>query len=720
MTGSIAVVEVALFAPLPTTFSYGWPLSLGQPQVGVRLLVPLSSALRMGVVESILSSEKAAAVDFSRLKWVRDRLDVTALLPPQYQAWSARMAAYYLALPGERWALPLSWAADERRRRFRPSDGEKLQQWMPSLAKVFRQRTPLTQETIARRLLDANADSDLLPSCHWLLRQAEVEGWIEEVVEPLASLVSGNEPSVTKLTPAQQQAVDALAVSAGSFCPHLLFGCTGSGKTEVYIRAARRVIDHGGQVLILVPEIGLTPMWLARVASRLGQVAAWHSGLKPRQKHAVRSALGQVDCVVGTRSALFLPLARLQLIVVDEEHDASFKQSDGVAFSARDMAVLLAQQCNIPLLLGSATPSMESWRLASEKQYNLLRLPMRIGCAHAVSSEVVDMRGSRELLSPQLLQALRATYDAGQQSILYLNRRGYAPALHCTACGHVPLCRHCTSRLTLHRARGELRCHLCGWRRRTSDRCDDCGEVAMLPLGAGTERVFELLQQQLPEAGFARMDRDVIRSPADMSALLERFGDGEIDCLIGTQMVVKGHHFPNVTLVGVVQADLGLNLPDLRAAERWWQQLTQVIGRAGRGDLVGRTLLQSYQPQHPWLQRLGDAYAESILGEEMALRRDMEAPPFSRWVRIVFSAERAERALAAAQQMGDQIKGMEGVILSEPIPCAIERINRRYRFELLLRDPSRKRLPWVLSPLLQHPIPRGVRRKIDVDPIEMM
>ncbi|MDQ6950480.1 MAG: primosomal protein N' [Mariprofundales bacterium] len=708
------LVAVALFAPLPRLFTYAWPASLGNPEVGVRLRVPLAAALRTGVVERVLTAVEASEIAQDRLKWVEDRLDHAPLLPPQYVIWSARLAAYYLALPGDRWALPLAWAADEQRRRFRPRDTVRLSQENPALSFLFRNLTPLTQATIVARL--GASDS------YWQLRQAEIDGLIEEVVEPLATLHRNDEPVVAQLTPPQQQAVDALALSGDRFAPHLLFGCTGSGKTEVYIRAARRVVDQGGQVLILVPEIGLTPMWLARVAQRLGVVAAWHSGLKPRQKHAVRHALDRVDCVVGTRSSLFLPLQRLGLIVVDEEHDASFKQSDGVAFSARDMAVLLAQQLQIPLVLGSATPSVESWRLASEGRYRLLTLPSRIGRASTVTTQVIDMRGSRDILSPGLLAALEATHAAGQQSILYLNRRGYAPALHCTACGHVPLCRHCAARLTLHRGRGELRCHLCGWKRRVQDRCDSCGEVALLPLGAGTERIFELLAERLPTLATARMDRDAIRSPEDLSVLLGQFGSGEVDCLIGTQMVVKGHHFPNVTLVGVVQADLGLNLPDLRAAERWWQQLTQVIGRAGRGEVAGRTLLQSYQPDHPWLSRLGDAYAESILREELALRRDMQAPPFSRWVRVVFSALHTERALDAAQQMVD---GVASLLTAEvgcigPIPCAIERINRRFRYEVLLRDPSRNCLPWALAPLLTQPIPRGVRRRIDVDPVEMM
>ena len=708
----VTAVEVAVFAPLPKRLTYRWPRHLGDPATAIRLLVPLGATQRLAVVERVL---RLPASEADGYKMVLDRLDAAPLLPAGYRRWRERLADYYLALPGEGWEAVLAWAADEGRRRFRMVDGEQLAAAMPELAAVFKgSRRPLTQATIRSRL-----------ACHgsfWLLRQAEQRGWVEEVVEPLFQpdgMVSGSAP--VTLNEAQQEAVERLTAARGGFRSHLLFGCTGSGKTEVYIRAAEQVIAGGGQVLILVPEIGLTPMWLARVARRLGRVGVWHSALKPRARHALRHRLARVDAVVGTRSALFLPLPRLGMVVVDEEHDASFKQQDGLCFSARDMAVLLAQQLAIPVVLGSATPSVESWHQAQRGRYALLTLPDRVGGGSRVATRIVDMRGERGVLSPPLLEALKQTKGAGKQSILYLNRRGYAPALHCTACGAVPTCRHCAARLTLHRRRGELRCHLCGWKRRASDRCDGCGEQALLPLGAGTERLGADLEAAIPGLRVARFDRDAVTTMAQQVALLQAFDRGEIDCLIGTQMVVKGHHFPGVTLIGVVQADLGLNLPDLRAAERWWQQLTQVIGRAGRGADAGLTLLQSYQPDHPWLRQLGDAFAPSVLRQELAMRREMAAPPFARWVRVVFSAQREARARKAAEALRDAADSLSGIEVSGPIPCAIERINRRYRFELLLKDAGRTRLPWALRPLLDRlPVPSGVRRKVDVDPMDMM
>jgi len=709
---AVTVVEVAVFAPLPRPFHYLWPDDLGDPLTGVRLLVPLGASQRLGVIERVCTMPSADVTDY---KWVSDRLDVTPLLAADYRHWSARMAAYYLALPGERWETALAWAADEGRRRFKVVDRDALAASMPLLSAAFgASHRFLTQATIRTRLASS--------ASYWQLRMAQQQGWVMEVVDPLPQTTKAPiQHNIVTLNAAQQEAVDCLIKAQGRFQCHLLFGCTGSGKTEVYIRAAQQVIASGGQVLVLVPEIGLTPLWLSRVTERLGQVGVWHSALKPRNRHALRSRLAQVDAVVGTRSALFLPLPRLQFIIVDEEHDGSFKQHDGLPFSARDMAVLLAQQLEIPVVLGSATPSMESWHQAHCGKYQLLNLPDRVGGGGVVATKVVDMRGSYAVLSPPLLAALARTREAGQQSILYLNRRGYAPALHCTACGAVPTCRHCASRLTLHRQRKELRCHLCDWKRRVPNRCDSCGEQALLPLGAGTERLLELLATELPQLRVARLDRDVVGSMEQHIAILDAFNSGSVDCLIGTQMVVKGHHFPRVTLIGVVQADLGLNLPDVRAAERWWQQLTQVIGRAGRGSEAGQTLLQSYQPDHPWLGQLGDRFARSILQQEMTMRQAMAAPPFARWVRVVFSAVREDRALDAANRMREVTVTLAGIQVSGPIPCAIERINRRFRFELLLKDESRKLLPWLLKPVLDRlPMLSGVRRKVDVDPIDMM
>jgi len=321
-----------------------------------------------------------------------------------------------------------------------------------------------------------------------------------------------------------------------------------------------------------------------------------------------------------------------------------------------------------------------------------------------------------------LLAALAEVKEQGRQSLLYLNRRGYSPALMCGACGEVPECPACSLRLTLHRKRRQLRCHACGFLRPVPQICEACGEDALLPMGEGTEKVEEQLLAALPDLRFARLDRDTVRGAGQLVKRLDAFAAGRLDCLIGTQMLVKGHHFPNVTLVGVVNADLGLSIPDFRAGERWWQQLTQVIGRTGRGEFAGRVIVQTRNPGAVWLSRIGDEQARQTLSEELALRRALQYPPFARWVRLIVSATQVEAARQAGESIAAHCKRLpEAVLCAGPMPCAIERLAGRYRFELVLRDVSAKHLPWLLAPLLAElKLPSSVRIKVDVDPLDMM
>ena len=410
------------------------------------------------------------------------------------------------------------------------------------------------------------------------------------------------------------------------------------------------------------------------------------------------------------------------MIVVDEEHDTSFKQQEGMAYSARDMGVLLAQELTIPIVLGSATPSLESWRQAAAGVYQRLDLPLRIASNNPpIASTVIDMRHEDELISGALLAALQQTLADGDQSILFLNRRGYAPALQCTACGDVPECTACSLRLTLHRRAAQLRCHACGYHRHVPKTCECCGEVAFLPLGEGTEKLDEWLSKAIPELRFSRFDRDVITSHARLENTLTEFEQGKIDCLIGTQMLVKGHDFPNVTLVGVINADLGVSLPDFRAGERWWQQMTQITGRAGRGQKPGQVIIQTRMPEAAWFDRMAESQAQSTMNDELELRRQLSFPPFARWVRIVFSARKLDRAMQSAKQYATLCQALHGISITGPMPCAMERIAGNYRIELLLRDTTRKLLPWKLNHVIAAmPVQRNVRIRIDVDPQDMM
>jgi len=711
------IVEVAVFSPLRGSFSYLWPESLGEPQPGLRVRVPFGRSVRGGLVLAVPEDGADGSVSIESMKPVIDRLDASPLYDAARLRWLQRAARYYAAAPGEMGEAAMGWAAHDGKRRWRIIEPQAFAQADAELAAAFGKRKVLSAGALRRKLPRDGFfyRLNLLATQGLLVEEISVADDASDTVSAHAEAIPG------RLNPAQQVALDALQAAQG-FAPFLLFGCTGSGKTEVYLRAAAERIAAGGKVLILVPEIGLTPQWLARLRARFSRVVVWHSGLSDVERLAMRSELKDAEVLVGTRSALFLPLPDLAMIVVDEEHDTSFKQQEGVHYHARDLAVLLAQECKVPVVLGSATPAMESWQRATEGRYALLELPERISPHAPPLIEQVDMHGVDSPLSDRLVKALREVKEKGQQSLLYLNRRGYAPALMCGACGDVPECPACSLRLTLHRKRRQLRCHACGFVRPVPMICEACGEEALLPMGEGTEKVEEQLQAALPDLNFARLDRDTVRGAGQLVQVLDDFAAGKLDCLIGTQMLVKGHHFPNVTLVGVVNADLGLSMPDFRAGERWWQQLTQVIGRTGRGEHAGRVMVQTRNPGMAWLQKIGDEKARQTLDDEMELRKALQYPPFARWVRLTLSAVRANVAREAGEVLAVQCKRLpEEVRCAGPMPCSVERIAGRYRFEIVLRDASGKHLPWLLEPLLASVrLASTVRLKVDVDPLDMM
>ncbi len=707
-------MQVAVFCPLARTFTYLWPQTLGVPLRGIRVRVPFGRGRRLGVV---LKASAEAPPEGVEPKVILDRLDVSPLYCDARLKWLERAARYYLACPGEMYETAFAWTRGDDRQRWHCPDRQRLGGFDPDLAASFGSRSTLSVRTLA-------TCPAAPPFLHHRLARAAEAGLIERVVSPLGkdrSAGFASEPVPRHLLPEQIEAVDSI-LGASGFSPFLLFGPTGSGKTEVYLRAAIKTIQAGGQVMILVPEIGLTPQWLGRLRARLPDVAVWHSGLGVHEKNRVRHQLNDIKVLIGTRSAVFLPLPRLSLVIVDEEHDTSFKQGEGVCYSGRDLAVLLAQQLDIPIVLGSATPSLESWRLARKGTYTLLSLTRNIGGGAPVRPGIVDMRGVEGPVTDELIEALRLACERGEQALLYLNRRGYAPALICAACGHVPECPACSLRLTLHRRRRQVRCHACGYIHPVPAACERCGEDALLPAGEGTEKVEDQLRARLPGLRFARLDRDTVGSGTKLIRILEAFNNGRLDCLIGTQMVVKGHHFPNVTLVGVVNADQGLSLPDFRAGERWWQQLTQVLGRTGRGPKPSRVIIQTRNPSAPWLHRLGSEHSEDFLNEELGIRESMAYPPFGRWIRMVFSSRDLMKARRAVQLAADTLAAaLPEIHRAGPMPCPIERLAGRYRFEIILRDDSRRILPWKLENILKNlPVPPGVRRKVDVDPVDMM
>jgi primosomal protein N' (replication factor Y) len=510
------------------------------------------------------------------------------------------------------------------------------------------------------------------------------------------------------------------------FTAYRLFGVTGSGKTEVYLRVIARVIAAGNQALVLVPEIGLTPQLIERFRTRFAVgVAVLHSGLAGTERRdAWREAHnGRAAVVIGTRSAVFASLPRLGVIIVDEEHDASYKQHEGFRYSARDLAVLRAQRAGVPIVLGSATPSLETLENVAQGRYTRLSLPERPGTARAPQMRLIDLKAqaSENGLSQLALQSIRRHLDAGAQVIVFLNRRGYAPTLFCNRCGWVAPCAHCDARMTLHRRAAELRCHHCGAHGPVPLVCAGCGH-ALLPVGQGTERVEETLQRLFPDAPLARLDRDTAGVRGGAGAVLARVHSGEARILIGTQMLTKGHHFPDVSLVVILDADQGLFASDYRATERLAQTIVQVAGRAGRAARIGEVLIQTEFPEHPLLNRLISSGYEEFAQAALAERRAANWPPFSRLALLRAEArdlERVEEFLRAAAALAQE----PAIKLLGPATALLARRADHFRAHLLIEAAERGELQRFLARWLERvaalPKPAGLRWSIDVDPLEV-
>lgn len=528
----------------------------------------------------------------------------------------------------------------------------------------------------------------------------------------------------------QAAAAQALAVKLhAGFSVTLLDGVTGSGKTEVYFDAIARVIAQGGQALVLLPEISLSVQWLERFKQRFGFApVTWHSGVPVGARKAAWRGVahGEARVVVGARSALFLPYRNLQLIVADEEHDGSYKQEDGVVYHARDMAVARARFEKIPVVLASATPSLETFRNVQAGKYASLVLPARHGGAALPEIKMIDMRSAElergSFLARELREALAANVALGHQSMLFLNRRGYAPLVLCRACGHRFQCPQCTSWLVLHKTRPRLECHHCGYNIPEPKTCPMCqAQESLFPCGPGVERIAEEVAGFLPQARVEVLASDSADSYAELQARIHAMQSGGIDILIGTQMMAKGHHFERLALVGVVDADLGLAGGDLRAAERTWQLLHQISGRAGRAKTAGRVLVQSFCPGHPVMQALLSNDREAFMQMEMAERERGRMPPFARLAAIVIDSPQEDLAARTARDLARLAPPMEGVQFLGPAPAPLFMLRGRYRQRLLLRTPRNVDIQAVLSQWMSGwKPPSGVRVKVDVDPYSFL
>ena len=517
--------------------------------------------------------------------------------------------------------------------------------------------------------------------------------------------------------------------------PILLFGVTGSGKTEIYLRAIRHALDAGKTALVLVPEIALTPQTVERFKSRFAdiqdRIAVLHSHLSDGERHDEWHKIhtGHARVVIGARSSIFAPVENPGVIIVDEEHESSYKQDEAPRYNARDMAVLRANREKAAVILGSATPSLESWHNAQSGKYRLVRLNQRVDDKSMPVVRVVDLRRPTRndpgggILSKPLRDAIEGRIQKGEQTILFLNRRGFSTSMICEACGHVCQCSDCSVSLTYHRAAERLVCHICGHNQRAPKSCPKCSDPKIRHAGTGTQKVEEALQRIFPKARIARMDADSMTRKEAYRETLGAFKEGRIDILVGTQMIAKGLHFPNVTLVGIVNADLGLHIPDFRAGERTFQLLTQVAGRAGRGEMEGEVFVQTFTPFSPSIQFARHHDFEGFMEQEMEFRRSFGYPPYGKMALITLRGTMLERVEFSAITLSRKLKAAagEGILVGEGVPAPLEKAKTYYRFQVSLRGASSMRLARLTREVLDVlPMPEDVFVAVDIDPLHLM
>ena len=534
---------------------------------------------------------------------------------------------------------------------------------------------------------------------------------------------------------ALQQIVSGL--SSGRFSAYLLHGVTGSGKTEVYMRAISEVLKRQGSVIYLVPEIALTPQLQSRLLWRFGdrEIAILHSGVSAGARYDQwrRIQRGDLKIILGARSAIFAPVRNLKLIIVDEEHDSAYKQDERLPYHARDLAVVRAKMHAAIVVLGSATPGIQTYFNSREKSFRYLSLPRRVEERSLPDVLIVDMKNERDengrirILSGPLRTALEETLRIRKQSLLFLNRRGFTTFMHCPECAHVFRCLSCDVSLTYHQKEGILRCHYCDYFMKVPSRCPSCQKEAIQSFGLGTERLEEEILKCFPQARVRRMDSDATARKGTFEKILKDLHDGEIDILIGTQMIAKGHDYPNVTLVGVVSADTALNIPDFRASEKTFQLLTQVSGRGGRGDLPGRVVIQTLNPSHYAIERTKDHDYRGFFNEEIAARQGAGYPPFSRMIQFLVTGLNREKTqmsaegiVARARHLMQSQKGLQGVSLIGPVEAPIARIRGRHRWQILFKGPSVRLLQQLTQQVLSGVKASGCEIKVDVDPVNFM
>jgi primosomal protein N' (replication factor Y) len=750
---------VAVPAPLKEALVYSVPENIKDRIVaGARVLIPLQKRKITGIVLDIISENRRDGI-----KPIAALLDEEPYFDGHLLKLAKWISQYYLTSLGEVIAAMLPPYSRRQTQKFvklkcpESVSADELEQ--PVIRELARRNGEMSLKVLARRFPGQILDDDLA--------RLESSGIIQIEDHPPAQRRRRGEPHqsegqdakpaapVFELTAEQDCVLRAIEgrIGTGGFETFLLHGVTGSGKTEVYLRAIERVRNLGRKSLVLIPEISLTPQLLDRVNARFpNRVGLLHSALTATERWAQwrEIARGAVDVVVGARSAVFAPIPNLGLIVVDEEHDPSYKQEEGMRYNGRDVAVMRGKLLDCPVILGSATPALESYENCRQGRYRLLEITRRVEQRALPTIEAIDLRrqfqaprfdptrggatskspgDDRQLISDTLANAVKTNFAAGRQTLLFLNRRGFANFLQCMVCGYVWRCPYCSVTLTLHLKLNKISCHHCDYRRPTTDVCPGCNNTTLAGVGSGTERIEQALKQLVPEARLARMDRDTTSRRGSHTDLIRRWEKGEIDILVGTQMVTKGHDVFGVTLVGALLADLSLNLPDFRAAERTFQLLTQVAGRSGRGDIPGRVIVQTYAPDHYAIQYLIAHDYRGFFAAEGEFRRALNYPPYSRLVNLRVDGPKLADVEKRAQSLARQLRELqaakpkfrEHIEVLGPAPAPIEKLRNRFRWQLLLRSKKISTLlEFARSASELFHASRAVRLHVDVDPYSML
>ena len=717
-----------------------------EAKVGARLVVPLGRTVVTAYIVRLLD-ELPQSLSETDIKDAQTLIDTDPVCNPEILELARWVADYYACPLGEviKAALPPGMSPKSRGVAFAK----------PKLRRFVRLRQPLNPDEeklgdAQRRALATLESSGPMPlqsllktsgvsaaTITSLEKKALVEVSIEAVRRDPLSNGLGIKSEVHTLTAPQTSVLTQieLQMNSGTYSAFLLHGVTGSGKTEIYMRAMSKALSLGRSAMMLVPEIALTPVFSRRLRARFGdQVAIFHSSLQKGERFDewTRVKNGDARVVIGTRSAVFAPVKNLGLIVVDEEHESSYRQQESPYYNARDVAIVRAQKESATVVLGSATPSLESFHNASKGKYTLVNLPERIGARPMATAKIIDMRtvfarhGKPRVFSDELLEAIRETHERGEQSIILLNRRGYSSFILCRSCGETVQCPNCDVTLTYHRSERVIICHYCNHREAVPHVCPSCGKKYIYYVGEGTEQLEEMLRLLFPALRVARIDRDTTTRRKVFEQSLADFSAGSIDTLVGTQMLAKGHDFPNVTLVGVVSVDVGLALPDFRAAERTFQLITQVAGRAGRGDRPGRVLIQTYHPYHYALRHACAQNYESFYEEELRYRQNHSYPPFVALASLLVHGPDLGRVRNDSLELRkhlDAANTERKCRVLGPAPAPLSRLKGEHRFQLLIKSRSRKHLREVADAALRAAADGGMNLRtvnLEIDPVSIM